>query len=79
MVSAAISSQAYSQLTAQGRINALERLLQMVEDRHRHFEEFILPKLQPAHSDNEQFQGSQATTDLLHGLDGSFCLLGGLI
>jgi len=79
VVSASISSTVYSQLTAQGKIDALEELLKMVEDRHRNFEENMLPELLPAHSENKLFQGSQTTTELLHGSDGSSCLLDGLI
>ena len=75
IVTAVVSSQAYSRLTAQGKVEALERLHQLVRERHQHFVDKMLIRLQPTHSDNVQFQGSQVITDLLDRSDGSFYLM----
>lgn len=74
-VSSTISEKVYSNLTPEGKVKALQRLLCIVEERHKYFVEKVLPKLQPTYSGDPAFQGSQDMTELLERSDAYFFLL----
>jgi len=68
-ISTTIAAKVFPAVTAETKTADLRKVYAMVESRHNHFVEKILPRLPPSSAENPEFQEVGKTTFLLEKWD----------